>query len=126
MRRAPLVALGLLAACGEVHAAGYSLHEQGARALGMAGAFTARADDPSAMYFNPAGLAQVEGQALLVSPNAIFFRSEFAGAAPSPGYGVVERTEDKTFLPLALYYARSSGAFAAGIGMYNSYGLEVE
>jgi len=126
MRRAPLVALGLLACAGDVRAAGYSLHEQGARALGMAGAFTARADDPSAMYFNPAGLALLEGQALLVSPNAIFFRSEFAGAAPSPGYGVVERTEDKTFLPLALYYARSSGAFAAGIGMYNSYGLEVE
>ena len=126
MKPAPLVVVGLLALAGEARAAGYSLYEQGARALGMAGAFTARADDPSAMFFNPAGLAQIEGQALLVSPNAIFFRSEFAGAAPSPGVGVVEKTEDKMFFPLALYYARDSGRLAGGIGMFNSYGLEVE
>ena len=126
MKRVSLTLLGLLAAAGEAEAAGYSLFEQGARALGMAGAFTARADDPSAMFFNPAGLAHIEGQALLVSPNAIFYRSEFAGAAPSPGTGVVEETKDKTFFPLALYYARNAGTVTAGIGMYNSYGLEVE
>jgi long-chain fatty acid transport protein len=126
MRRAALALCGLLAAAGDAGASGYSLYEQGARALGMAGAFTARADDPSSMFFNPAGLAQVQGQALLVSPNAIFFRSEFAGTAPSPGYGVVEKTEDKAFFPLALYYARNQGQLAGGIGMYNSYGLEVE
>ena len=31
----------------------------GARAMGMAGAFTAVADDPSATYWNPAGIAQI-------------------------------------------------------------------
>jgi len=31
----------------------------GARALGMGGAFTAIADDPSAAYWNPSGLAQI-------------------------------------------------------------------
>ncbi len=33
----------------------------GARAIGMGGAFTAVADDFSAIYYNPAGLAQIEG-----------------------------------------------------------------
>ncbi|HEB84586.1 MAG TPA: PorV/PorQ family protein [Bacteroidetes bacterium] len=38
--------------------------EVGARALGMGGAFTATADDISAIYWNPAGLAKVnQGQA---------------------------------------------------------------
>ena len=32
----------------------------GARAMGMSGAFTAVADDASAAYWNPAGLAQLE------------------------------------------------------------------
>ncbi|RPH96721.1 PorV/PorQ family protein [candidate division KSB1 bacterium] len=32
----------------------------GARALGMGGAFTATADDPSALYWNPAGIAGIE------------------------------------------------------------------
>lgn len=126
MKRVALALVGLFAAAGEAGAAGYSLFEQGARALGMAGAFTARTDDPSAMFFNPAGLAQVEGQALLISPNVIFFHSEFSGTAPSPGYGVIEKTEDKALFPLALYYARNAGKVAAGIGMYNPYGLEVD
>jgi len=34
----------------------------GARALGMGAAFTGLADDASAIYFNPAGLAQVNGK----------------------------------------------------------------
>ncbi len=38
----------------------------GARALGMGGAFTAVADDPSATFWNPAGLAQTRSRELLV------------------------------------------------------------
>jgi len=38
----------------------------GARALGMGGAFTAVADDPSAAFWNPAGLSGLEGCSLLV------------------------------------------------------------
>jgi hypothetical protein len=38
----------------------------GARALGMGGAFTAVADDPSAAFWNPAGLSGLEGCGLLV------------------------------------------------------------
>jgi hypothetical protein len=39
---------------------------QGARALGMGGAFVALADDPSAMYWNPAGIADLQGVQVLV------------------------------------------------------------
>ncbi|HEY5037458.1 MAG TPA: hypothetical protein VIJ93_00130 [bacterium] len=37
----------------------------GVRAMGMSGAFAAIADDPSAAYWNPAGLAQLEEPQLL-------------------------------------------------------------
>jgi long-chain fatty acid transport protein len=125
MRRAGFAALLTLLAT-DAGAAGYSLYEQGARALGMAGAFNARADDPSAMFFNPAGLARIQGDAFLVSPTVIVFQSQFAGVAPSPGFGVVEETEKKAFLPVAAYYAHSAGRVAFGLGFYEPYGLEID
>lgn len=39
---------------------------QGARALSLGGAFVAIADDPSAMYWNPAGIAELSGFNVLV------------------------------------------------------------
>jgi hypothetical protein len=38
----------------------------GARALGMGGAFTAVADDPSATFWNPAGLSQIDSRELML------------------------------------------------------------
>lgn len=126
--RAALLALALLPVTPAIaRAAGYGLYEQGARALGQAGAFTARADDPSAIYFNPAGLSRLDGQELLLSPNLIVFKAEFAGVAPNPGYGVHERTESKLFAPFAAYYAGELGRkVSAGLGVYSPYGLEVD
>ena len=42
-------------------AAAFLAIPQGARALGMAGAFVATANDVSAMYWNPAGIADLHG-----------------------------------------------------------------
>ncbi len=39
----------------------------GARAIGMGGAFVAIADDPSATFWNPAGLTDLKGSQLLLS-----------------------------------------------------------
>ena len=125
-RRAAVAAAILGAAATTAHAAGFGLYEQGARALGTAGAFTARADDPSAIFFNPAGLSRVEDRQLVISPNLIYYRSEFSGVAPNPGYGVEEETKGEVFPPFALYYAQGDGnKVAAGIGIYSPYGLQV-
>ncbi len=44
----------------------------GARAMGMGGAFAAVADDPSAAYWNPAGLTQLDVPTLLVMYGSLF------------------------------------------------------
>ncbi|MDE2141736.1 MAG: PorV/PorQ family protein [Elusimicrobia bacterium] len=55
------VSLALLAqAAGAVETASFLNVGVGARGLGMGGAYTALADDADAIYWNPAGLAQVE------------------------------------------------------------------
>ncbi|MEW6749931.1 MAG: hypothetical protein AB1505_03020 [Candidatus Latescibacterota bacterium] len=51
----------------ENYAAAFLHGGLGARGPGMGGAFVAVADDPSAPYYNPAGLAQTRGRAVLAS-----------------------------------------------------------
>ncbi len=50
-----------LAAAGQASAAGFGLFQHGGRAMGQAGALTARADEPSAVTYNPAGIVHLEG-----------------------------------------------------------------
>jgi len=65
---------------------------QGSRALGMGGAFVATADDPSAMYWNPAGIADISGISVLIDhTNWIAdIKYEFLGTTVSLGsYGAL-------------------------------------
>jgi len=54
------LALGLAGAV-QVSAAGFGLFQHGGRGLGQVGALTARANEPSALTYNPAGIAHLEG-----------------------------------------------------------------
>ena len=60
-------------------AGGFQLNEHGTRAMGQAGAFAARAYDPSAVYFNPAGLAFQDRDALYIGTVLITPLIDFYG-----------------------------------------------
>src|SRR5512145_2712638 len=84
-----------LALCGilfrTVWGGGFQVPTHSARAGGRGDAFTAQADDPSAIYYNPAGLTQVQGTQASTGLYAIFPRFGFDGPAgdetsPQPAY----------------------------------------
>jgi long-chain fatty acid transport protein len=89
-RLAALVLVGLAVAlpAARLEAAGFALFEQGAKGTAMGGAFAATADDPSAMFFNPAGNAfndkfeMMGGAFLVIRPTA-----RLDGLNPYPGEG---------------------------------------
>lgn len=60
---APLLALLLGATTGAAHAGGQFLPVRGVRPAARGGAFVAGADDPGALWYNPAGLAELLGGA---------------------------------------------------------------
>jgi long-chain fatty acid transport protein len=81
--------------------AGFALFETGTRSFAMAGAFVAVADDPSAMFWNPAGLAfqddkgtQVMMGAILIAPVQTFY-----GENPYPGEGYSTEQKEQIFFP---------------------------
>ena len=90
-RLTALALVGLVAAgtASRLEAAGFALFEQGAKATAMGGAFVATADDPSAMFFNPAGNAFADNKLTLEGGGFIILRptAEFDGASPFPGDG---------------------------------------
>jgi long-chain fatty acid transport protein len=98
---------------------------QGARATGMGLAFAGVADDPTAVFFNPAGMAwQPHFSASL---NATFLtRTEggVTGANPYPGDGVVETIQDQWFfIPTGYGIIPLTEELNVGIGAFAQYGL---
>ncbi|MCZ6766835.1 MAG: outer membrane protein transport protein [bacterium] len=105
-------------------AAGFLIFEGGAKALGMGGAFTARADDPSAIFFNPAGLSQVDGVQAYGGFTLIFTGTDFSGVDPDPGFGTTGETGTLLFSPINAYLSwQFDPKVTVGIGLFNMFGL---
>jgi long-chain fatty acid transport protein len=62
--------------------AGFAVTAQGAAASGKSTAFTAQADDPSAMYYNPAGITQLATAEVMIGTTAIMPSTSYS---PSGG-----------------------------------------
>ena len=71
-----LAAFALLALPTEAHAGGFYISDRGVRPAGRGFAFVAGADDPQALWYNPAGLG-FSGQQLLIDANLLFFRGSY-------------------------------------------------
>src|SRR5262249_61495705 len=69
------------------HASGYAIYEQGAAALGMAGAYVASAHDATAEFYNPAALPRLEGSQLSIGGGRPRPRPRLARGGPVPGFG---------------------------------------
>jgi long-chain fatty acid transport protein len=123
-----LAAGAFLLAAGPAFGAGFGIFEQGSKAMGMAGAFTAQADDPSLLWHNAGGLAFVNSSAGSIGATWIHStKADFQGANPYPGAGV--REEEKTlsaFPPHAYWVSPINQTWKWGIGIESPFGLVTE
>lgn len=102
-------------------AGGFQLNEHGTRAMAMGGAFTALANDLSAIYFNPAGLTKLWGFKMMAGTTIISPSSSFRGPSPSISES---KLSSQMFTPSYIYAAyRLNEALAFGIGVNNPFGL---
>jgi long-chain fatty acid transport protein len=123
-----LLTIGSLAISASAFAAGFSIFEQGAKASGMAGAFVATADDPSAIFYNPAGIAQQREMAVLAGATFINFSNEFTGDPNSPYTAGTEGKYDRhTFVPPNAYGIIPIGSnLTFGVGAFAAWGLRTD
>jgi long-chain fatty acid transport protein len=117
------IVLSVLIVCSAL-GGGYQLNEQGARAVGMGGAFVATASDPSAIYFNPAGLAFQNGFNVLGGINFIIPSTTYAPASGSFMQSSSVSTNSQVFTPFNIYGSyQISDQLVVGLGIYNPFGL---
>jgi long-chain fatty acid transport protein len=115
----------MLAASGAAFGAGFGLFEQGAKATAMGGAFAATADDPSAIFYNVAGIAQQRHTTFMAGGTAINFSNEFTGdPTDALTAGTTGHYRHHTFVPPNLYVTVPFGNnLTFGLGVFTPFGL---
>jgi long-chain fatty acid transport protein len=105
-------------------ATGFRLPDQDAFATGRGEAFVATADNPSAIYYNPAGISQLEGQNIRGGIYGIYLDPMYTPNGSSTTY----HNQKKLAAVPQLYYTYTpkEGMLSGGIGIYSPYGLAVD
>lgn len=115
------VALAALFAPRDARAAGFALDTQSARAVGMGAAVTGMIDDSSAIFFNPAGIAQGVGLDAQVDGTLIFPSAQYTSPA-----GTSTSTSFRAVPPLEAYVAGGVlKELSLGLGFFTPYGLQI-
>lgn len=105
------------------HGASFYLLEQSPAHLGHAFAGTAsNINDASTVYFNPAGMGQLEGQQITAGLNAVRPRARFRDEGSNTG-NLGARTSESAIIPNLYYTHRMSDQWAFGLGLTAPFGL---
>ena len=128
MKKLMLAVMGLAAvAGGSARAAGVAVDLQSARAVGMAGAVSAFVDDASAIYFNPAGIAQGQGLEFMIGASPIIPNFKVTPQIPGGANNNQISGVTNVIPPPFIYFTYGiSDEWTVGIGVYSPYGLKVE
>ena len=108
---------------GKLGAVGYRLPNQDPEAIARGDAFAATADNPSAIYYNPAGITQLEGQQISIGIYAVS-----AGQTYTSPSGVQTKA-DSSLQPVPQFYytcTLTNVPISFGLGVYVPYGLSLD
>lgn len=116
-----LIAVGLTSTA---FSGGYAIPEQGAKSAGMAGAFTGIANDPSAIYFNPAGISFISGMNMMLGSTFVSPSAQYQNPAYS---NTIYKQKDLFFVIPQFYFTYQwEYGLSFGAGVYAPYGLGTE
>jgi long-chain fatty acid transport protein len=114
--RARLAALSVVAVLcihGSAGAAGILVNEVSARGTAAQGALSARPDDASTIYFNPAGLTALSGTQVEINPTVLLPAVDYE----RPGVGSSENT--RTIAGVSMFVATDAvDSVSLGLGIY--------
>jgi len=117
-----LILTVLMGLAGSVNAAGFRLAEQDAKATGMGNAFTAVADNASAVWYNPAAITSLEGTNVSLGTVMVMPTMEHKNTS-----GTTDEIKKKTHIPPHFYATRKlNDNLSLGFGVNVPFGLSTE
>jgi long-chain fatty acid transport protein len=121
MKPITLLAPSILLALGPVaFGFGFRINEMDAAATARGDAFTATADNPSAVYYNPAGITQLDGLTSRITGYGINLKSEYT----SPDGESLSSHNNLHAVPATfITYKQEGSPVAFGFGSYSPFGL---
>jgi long-chain fatty acid transport protein len=117
-----LISLSTILTVPEAIGVGFRLPNQDPEGISRGNAFAATADNPSAIYYNPAGISQLEGTQARAGLYLISADTTFSGAS-----GKAET--DAVLQPVPQFYLSTSLEnlpLSFGLGVYAPYGLSLD
>ena len=105
---------------------GFRLPDQDAFATARGEAFVATADNPSAIYYNPAGITQLEGNDLRGGLYGIYLDSSFSPPSSAPNHGHTYDNQDNLAAVPQIFYTYTPTnlpiPLSFGLGVYAPFG----
>lgn len=122
-RKVSMIGLAITLLASDADAVGFRLPNQDPEGIARGNAFAATADNPSAIYYNPAGITQLKGQQLSAGAYFISTGVDFT----SPTGKTASTVTDFQAVP-QIYYVCSpeSSNYSFGLGLYAPYGLGID
>ena len=114
--------LAVAAAPSPVFGLGVALPDQDAFATARGNAFVATANDPAAIFYNPAGISQLDGANFSLGAYGIVYGDRYTGSAGSVDSKTLWAGIPQVFSTFSL----SNYHLAFGFGTYSPYGLRTE
>jgi long-chain fatty acid transport protein len=114
--------LGVAAGPHAVFGLGIALPDQDAFATARGNAFVATANDPAAVYYNPAGISQLQGFNVSVGAYGLVYNDRYSG----PSGSVNSKTQWSAVPQVFSTFSLTNYNLTFGFGTYSPYGLRME
>src|SRR5947209_16219384 len=112
--------------CREAYAGGFSFTEHGAAARGKANAFAGEANDPSAIFYNPAGITQLPGTQFMIGTSIVKLDSTFRSSTTGENTKLEDQFPIVPHFFITHRFKQWDERLSIGLGVYTPFGIVVD
>jgi long-chain fatty acid transport protein len=116
----------LLGLSGEAIAGGLALTEHGAAATGKANAFAGEANDPSALFYNPAGITQLPGTQVMIGTSIVYLDSTFRSSTSGESTQLQDQFPLLPHLYITHRFKQFDERLSIGLGIFTPFGIIID